>query len=98
MAESLIGPNADSDKFGKLPTLTIAHGTLMGLSFAIIFPLGSLFIRLIKSKFALPVHIACQLIGWICMIAGLSMGVQLADILDIVRARYDKNTFICTVR
>lgn len=85
MSESLIGPNANSDKFGKLPMLTISHGTLMGLSFAIIFPLGSLLIRL-KSKYALPVHIACQLIGWICMIAGLSMGVQLADILDIVSA------------
>lgn len=82
--DSPFGPNAKYDQFDKIPSLTTAHGTLMGLTFVVLLPLGSLLIRLVKSKYGIWIHVACQLIGWVMMLAGLAMGIQLADIVDIV--------------
>ena len=84
MSDSPFGPNAKYDQFYKIPSLTTAHGTLMGLTFVVILPLGSIIIRLVKSKHGVWIHAACQMIGWVLMLAGLAKGIQLADIVDIV--------------
>jgi hypothetical protein len=84
MSDSPFGPKAKYDQFDKIPALATAHGTLMGLTFVVILPLGSLIIRLVKSKYGIWIHVACQMIGWVLMLAGLAKGIQLADIIDIV--------------
>lgn len=69
-----------------VPGLVRAHGWLMGIAFVIVLPLGSLLIRFPKLKGAVWVHAACQLVGWLLIIAGLAAGIRMAKILDYVGA------------
>lgn len=75
------------EDFPLVPGLARAHGILMGLSFAVFFPLGALLLRAIKGKWAVRAHVACQMLGWICMLAGLGTGIRLASIIDYVWLR-----------
>lgn len=67
-----------------VPMLQKSHGTIMSAAFVLVFPLGILSIRVLRFKGAIWVHAACQLIGWVLMIAGLAMGIRMARIIDIV--------------
>jgi hypothetical protein len=58
----------------------------MGLAFVVVWPLGALLVRVFKFKGSVWLHVACQLIGWILMIAGLVFGIRVGRILDRVRA------------
>lgn len=57
----------------------------MGLAFVIILPLGALLIRVLKFKGSIWIHVACQLVGWVLMLAGLAMGIRVGKIIDRVR-------------
>jgi hypothetical protein len=79
-----ISPNIIYADLPKVPSLAKAHGILMGLAFAVIFPLGSLIIRIPNGKFGVWPHAAWQLVGWACMIAGMVVGIRTGHILDRV--------------
>lgn len=68
----------------KIPALATSHGTIMGLVFVVILPLGSFLIRASNSKKSVWAHVAFQLVGWILMFGGLATGIKMAKILDRV--------------
>lgn len=57
----------------------------MGIAFTIVFPLGAILLRVIRSKFGVRAHIVSQLLGYALMIAGLATGIRVGRILDRVR-------------
>lgn len=67
-----------------VPAFAKAHGLVMGIAFAILFPAGAILLRMIRSKYGFYTHIACQLLAYALMIAGLATGIQVGKILDRV--------------
>lgn len=67
-----------------VPKYAKIHGLEMGLAFVILFPLGALFIRVLKFKGNVWAHVVCQLVGWVLMLAGLATGIRLGKIIDQV--------------
>ncbi|KAH6990267.1 integral membrane protein [Ilyonectria destructans] len=65
-----------------VPKYARIHGLEMGLAFVILFPLGALFIRVLKFKGSVWAHVVCQLVGWVLMLAGLATGIRLGKIID----------------
>jgi hypothetical protein len=63
----------------------------MGIAFGIIFPLGAILLRVIRSKYGVYAHISAQLIGYALMIAGLATGIRVGKILDRVSRRCSAN-------
>jgi len=80
-----LNPNIIYEDLPKVPSLATAHGTLMGLAFVVILPLGAVLIRVVRSRVSVWIHAACQLVGLALTIAGLAMGIRMAKILDRVR-------------
>ncbi|KAF9890761.1 hypothetical protein FE257_005630 [Aspergillus nanangensis] len=78
-----------------VPTFALAHGVLMGLAFAIIFPLGAILLRVPHSKLSIKIHIICQVLGVALMIAGLATGVRVGRIID--RLHNNAHTIVGTV-
>lgn len=66
------GSNADDETSLRA---TIAHGTIMGFTFIIVFPLGALLIRLCSFKALVWVHAGVQIFGYILALTGLSLGI-----------------------
>ncbi|GAB7337801.1 hypothetical protein MBLNU457_4211t1 [Dothideomycetes sp. NU457] len=58
--------------------MAIAHGVLMGLAFAVIFPSGAIIMRLFHFKGLIWVHAATQSLAYILALAGLGLGVWIA--------------------
>lgn len=56
----------------------IAHGTIMGLTFVIIYPLGAILIRLLSFSGLVWVHAATQIFAYILALTGLGLGVYIA--------------------
>lgn len=67
-----------------VPAFAKAHGLVMGIAFTIVFPLGAILLRVIRSKFGVRAHIVSQLLGYVLMIAGLATGIRVGKILDRV--------------
>ena len=59
--------------------VTIAHGTIMCLAFVIFFPAGSFIIRLGHFKGVVYVHVGIQMFAYIMSMAGMGLGVYLAN-------------------
>ncbi|KAL2824125.1 hypothetical protein BDW59DRAFT_88444 [Aspergillus cavernicola] len=78
-----------------VPAFAKAHGIVMGVAFGIIFPLGAILLRVIRSKFGVHAHAACQLLGYALMIAGLATGIRIGKILD--RLHNNGHTILGTV-
>ncbi|KAK6524662.1 hypothetical protein TWF281_011564 [Arthrobotrys megalospora] len=55
------------------------HGILMGLAFAVFFPLGAIIIRVLPGPHKADVHMVVQIIGFGLSVAGLAYGVMLAE-------------------
>ena len=64
--------------FAKRNKSVIAHGTTMGLAFALLFPSGSLLIRLFSFKGLVWVHAAFQMFAYALSIIGLGLGVYIS--------------------
>lgn len=64
--------------FKKRNRAMIAHGAVMGLAFALFFPIGSILIRVFSFRGLVWVHAATQLLAYALSIAGLGLGVYLA--------------------
>ena len=74
----------DVQELYLLPALLKAHGSIMGITFLIILPLGAWCIRLVQSKNGVWLHVTVQLLGWVMMLAGLGLGIKAGTIIDIV--------------
>lgn len=59
-----------------------AHGIVMGLTVVLLFPLGSVAMRLMGSW---VIHAVLQLLALAMLIAGFALGVKLGDLEDLVR-------------
>jgi len=82
--QSLGNPNIIYEDLPKVPSLAKAHGSLMGLAFVVIFPVGAVLIRVVRTKNAIWIHTTCQFVGWVLMIGGLACGIKMGKILDRV--------------
>ncbi|OJI97052.1 hypothetical protein ASPVEDRAFT_49116 [Aspergillus versicolor CBS 583.65] len=78
-----------------VPAFAKAHGLTMGIAFTIVFPLGAILLRVIRSKFGVRAHIVSQLLGYALMIAGLATGIRVGRILD--RLHNNGHTILGTV-
>ena len=67
-----------------MPALLKAHGSVMGVAFVIVLPLGAWCLRLVQSKNGVWLHVALQILGWVMMLAGLGLGIKAGSIVDIV--------------
>lgn len=56
----------------------IAHGTTMGLAFALLFPIGGIIIRVLSFRGLIWVHAGLQLLSYTLALAGMGLGVFLA--------------------
>lgn len=79
-----MSPNVIFEDLPLVPNLAKSHGILMGLTFVVIFPLGSFIIRASRKRNMVWFHVGCQIVGWGMMLAGLAMGIKVAKILDLV--------------
>ena len=64
--------------FAKRDKFVIAHGVIMGLTFALLFPSGALLIRVFSFRGLVWAHAAFQLAAYTLALAGLGMGVYIA--------------------
>jgi len=56
----------------------ITHGTVMGLAFAFLFPLGAIIMRTLSFRGLVWVHAAIQIFAYILAVVGLGLGVYIA--------------------
>lgn len=72
---SVEGPGFDE---GMVTRAKIAHGTIMGLAFAIFFPIGGIIIRVLSFRGLIWVHAGLQLLTYALALAGMGLGVYIA--------------------
>ena len=56
----------------------ITHGTIMGFTFAFLFPLGAIIIRTASFRGLVWIHAGIQMFGYILALTGLGLGVYIA--------------------
>ena len=56
----------------------ITHGTVMGFTFAFLFPLGAILIRVASFRGLIWVHAAIQSLAYALALAGLGLGIYIA--------------------
>jgi hypothetical protein len=56
----------------------------MGIAFVVLYPLGAFLVRTLRFKGAVWIHVVCQMMAWIIMVAGFVMGRKSGKILDLV--------------
>lgn len=67
-----------------VPSLLKAHGSVMGIAFVIIFPLGAWLVRFQGPRKSIWTHLSIQIVGLVLMLAGLGTGIKQGTILDLV--------------
>ena len=67
-----------ASNFAKRNKAVVAHGIIMGLAFALLFPSGALLIRVFSFRGLVWVHAAFQLFAYTLAIVGLGLGVYIA--------------------
>jgi len=56
----------------------ITHGTIMGLAFAFLFPLGAIIIRVLSFRGLVWVHAGIQAFAYMLALVGLGLGIYIA--------------------
>ncbi|KAK4449651.1 hypothetical protein QBC34DRAFT_87310 [Podospora aff. communis PSN243] len=74
------GAGFDIDAATRARTI---HGILAALSMVVLFPLGSIFMRVIPGRFAIWIHAAAQMIAYLVYIAGVGLGIYLVRMVQI---------------
>ena len=69
---------SNESNLAKRDKVVIAHGVIMGLTFAVLFPSGALLIRVFSFRGLVWAHAAFQLAAYTLALAGLGMGVYIA--------------------
>ena len=59
------------------------HGVLGSLAMVILFPMGSIFMRVIPGRFAIWAHALAQLVSLIVYIGAVGMGIYLVQTVRI---------------
>ncbi|KAK0714728.1 hypothetical protein B0H67DRAFT_600558 [Lasiosphaeris hirsuta] len=83
------GFNGGNGQFGVGFDITTAsyyrtiHGILCALSMVVLFPLGSIFMRIIPGRFALWIHAVFQMLAFCVYVAGAALGIYLVTIVQI---------------
>ncbi|KAA6410091.1 MAG: hypothetical protein FRX48_05510 [Lasallia pustulata] len=75
------GHEDEANPLAKLNRVAAAHGIIMGLVFALLFPLGAIAMRLPGIRGAFWVHVGTQLFAYVMAVVGLGLGVWLANSL-----------------
>ena len=77
----------------QLHSAIVTHGVIMGLAFAVVFPLGAILIRVASFRGLVWVHAAVQSLAYAMALAGMGLGVYIAVYPDSqVRYRHLQNT------
>lgn len=76
-SSSDFGSNDQSSEL--VDRVTKAHGVVMGLAFVVLFPLGALLMRLFSFRGLVWVHAGNQILTYSLAIAGLGMGIWIAN-------------------
>lgn len=61
-----------------LATVKVAHGTVLGLAFGLVYPAGAILIRLHGKTNTWAIHAGIQVFAYAMSIAGMGMGIYLA--------------------
>ncbi|PGG95506.1 hypothetical protein AJ79_10017 [Helicocarpus griseus UAMH5409] len=81
---SIANANVIYQDLHLIPQFAKVHGIVMGVAFVIVFPLGSLLIRALRTKGSTWIHATWQLLGWVLMVAGLATGIRLGKIINLL--------------
>jgi hypothetical protein len=79
-------PISPSGSGGNQRTMLIAHGVLASLAFVILFPTGSIAIRLASFPGIVWIHAAFQIFAYLVYIAAFGLGVYLATELNLLNS------------
>jgi hypothetical protein len=74
------GPGFDVTTATRYRTI---HGILACLAFAVLFPIGAIFMRLVPGRFAIWIHAATQVVAYIVFIAGAALGFWMIQQVQI---------------
>ncbi|KAI9788264.1 MAG: hypothetical protein M1816_007030 [Peltula sp. TS41687] len=77
--ESISGSESNDESFQILARVIEAHGVVLGLAFVVLFPLGALLMRVLSFRGLVWVHAGTQVLTYSLAIAGLGMGVWIAN-------------------
>lgn len=79
-ASGNIGGSVEDQGFdqGMVTRARIAHGTIMGLAFALFFPLGGIIIRVLSFRGLIWVHAGLQMLTYTLALAGMGLGVYIS--------------------
>ena len=83
------GSNSNRDEL-KVNRVITAYGTIMGISFVIIFPLGALLIRLCSFRGLVRVHAGLQIFGYTIAMGVLGLRVYIALVPSSQVRNYSK--------
>ena len=70
--------------YGELPDIIHAHGLMMGLAFAFMFPFGATIMHLFRFKGYLWFHAGWLIITWLVALAAFGLGIWMAIKTDKV--------------
>lgn len=75
-----IGGSVEDQGFdeGMVTRARIAHGTIMGLAFALFFPIGGIIIRVLSFRGLIWVHAGLQILTYTLALVGMGLGVYIA--------------------
>ena len=59
------------------------HGVLGALAMVVLFPAGSIFMRVIPGRFAIWIHALAQLVAYVVYIAAVGLGLYLVREVQI---------------
>lgn len=78
VTETTVGSSNRGNEIKIAERAKIAHGTIMGLAFVIVYPLGAILIRLFSFSGLIWVHAATQAFAYLMALTGLGLGVYIA--------------------
>jgi hypothetical protein len=59
------------------------HGILAALAFVVLFPVGSVLLRLVPGRVAVWVHVCVQMVAWGVYVAAAGLGVYLVRVVRV---------------
>ncbi|EPS45434.1 hypothetical protein H072_602 [Dactylellina haptotyla CBS 200.50] len=76
--------SSEEISLAQIPQWLKIHGILMGLAFAVLFPLGAIILRVLPSGQKVHIHMVIQITAFAIAIAGLGYGVMLGRDLQLL--------------
>ncbi|KAI0402772.1 hypothetical protein F4802DRAFT_574366 [Xylaria palmicola] len=74
-----MGGFKNGTRYRGLLTTGVAHGVLAGISFAFLFPLGAILLRVIPGKGAVASHVFAQMLAYLLYISAAALGLYLVS-------------------